>query len=335
MKNHKNNDNNKPDTLADSSRHLRERIQDLETYIEGRKAQWDALADRLSRQRCAAIDLETAIRVRDARIDGFAKTAARLERQVDGQQHEIELLRNRLTEARRSPGVESSPSPSPSPDEAKVILRAAYDKLASMRTEQSRLKAMLTDKDAYIDRLCGRLSELELERGATAKTLRKQRDVIEYIETEIRTRLTEVARNSQSAERRREISSKVNELDQRRAQRREREQGDFINPIGQLTLLTDADENAVYDIGTSTVTIGRAPNNGIQLPVESVSREHARLTPTSDGVLLEDLCSRNGLKVNDRSVNSHHLRSGDEITIGNLRLRFTELVIPIDRHSAF
>ena len=333
MKNQKNNDNNTLDTPADTSRHLRERIQDLETYIEGRKAHWDALADRLSRQRCDAIDLETAVKVRDARIDGFAKTAARLERQVDGQQREIELLRKRLTETRRAGGVEARPSPSP--DEAKVILRAAYDKLASMRTEQSRLKAMLADKGAYIDRLCGRLSELELERGETAKTLRKQRDVIEYIETEIRTRLTEVARNSQSAERRREISSKVNELDQRRALRREREQGDFINPIGQLTLLTDEDEKEVYDIGASTLTIGRAPNNGIQLPAESVSREHARLTPTSGGVLIEDLCSRNGLKVNDSSVNSQHLRSGDEITIGKLRLRFTELVIPIDRHSAF
>jgi hypothetical protein len=333
MKNNKNSSDSKLNKPADSARHLRERIQDLETYIEGRKAHWDALADRLNRQRRDAIDLETAVRVRDARIDGFARTAARLERRVEGQRREIELLRDRLTEVRRSGAQE--PARPPSPDEAKVILRAAYDKLASMRTEQSRLKAVLADKDAYIDRLCGRLSELELERGETAKTLRKQRDVIEYIETEIRTRLTEVARGSQSAERRREITSKVNELDQRRALRREREEGDFISPIGRLTLLTDGDDTMVYDIGADTVTLGRGPQNAIQLSGESVSREHARLTPTSDGLLIEDLCSRNGVKVNDRCVNSRHLRSGDELTIGKLRLRFTELVIPIDRHSAF
>ena len=332
MNNHKNNQNNKLDKPAPSPRQLRERIQDLETYIEGRKAHWDALAERLSRQRSNAIDLETAIRVRDARIDGFAKMAARLERQVEGQRREIEILRNRLTESRRV-GI-AEPSPSPSPDEAKVILRAAYDKLASMRTEQSRLKALLADKDGYIDRLCGRLSELELERGETAKTLRKQRDVIEYIETEIRTRLTEVARGSQSAERRRELTAKVNELDQRRALRREREQGNFISPIGQLTLLMADADNTTHDIGEETVTIGRSPENAIQLVGESVSRVHARLTPTSKGLLIQDLCSRNGLKVNDRSINSRHLRSGDEITIGKLRLRFTEVVIPIDRHSA-
>jgi hypothetical protein len=333
MKNNNNNDNNKLDKLPDSTRQLRERIQDLEIYIAGRKAHWDALAERLSRQRRDAIDLETASRVRDARIDGFAKTAARLERRVEGQRREIEILRERLTEVRRTGAHE--PAPSPSPDEAKVILRAAYDKLASMRAEQSRLKAMLADKDAYIDRLCGRLSELELERGETTKTLRKQRDVIEYIETEIRTRLTEVARGSQSAERRREIASKVSELDQRRALRREREDGDFISPIGRLTLLTDGGETTVYDIGAATVTIGRGPQNAIQLSGDSVSREHARLTPTGSGLLIEDLCSRNGLKVNNRCVNSHLLRSGDELTIGKLRLRFTELVIPIDRHNAF
>jgi hypothetical protein len=332
MNNHKNNQNNKLDKPAPSPRQLRERIQDLETYIEGRKAHWDALAERLSRQRSNAIDLETAIRVRDARIDGFAKTAARLEHRVEGQRREIEILRDRLTESRRV-GI-AEPAPSPSPDEAKVILRAAYDKLASMRTEQIRLKAILADKDAYIDRLCGRLSELELERGETAKTLRKQRDVIEYIETEIRTRLTEVARGSQSAERRRELTAKVNELDQRRALRREREQGDFISPIGQLTLLMADADNTTHDIGEETVTIGRSPENAIQLIGESVSRVHARLTPTSKGLLIEDLCSRNGLKVNDRSINSRHLRSGDEITIGKLRLRFTEVVIPINRHSA-
>ena len=64
MNNHKNNQNNQLDKPAPSPRQLRERIQDLETYIEGRKAHWDALAERLSRQRSNAIDLETAIRVR-------------------------------------------------------------------------------------------------------------------------------------------------------------------------------------------------------------------------------------------------------------------------------
>jgi len=334
MKNNKNNDNNKLETTADTPSQLRERIQDLETYIEGRKSHWDALAERLSQQRAAAVDLETAVRVRDARIDGYAKRTARLERRGEGQRREIALLRDRLTESRRSGPREALQPQPPSPDEAKVILRAAYDKLAAMRAEQSRLKSMLTDKDAYIDRLCGRLSQLELERGETAKTLRKQRDVIEYIETEIRSRLTDVARSSSSAERRREITSKVNELDQRRALRRERDESPFINPVGQLALLEDGEATKTFDIGAETMTIGRAPHNGIQLAGESVSREHARLTPTSNGLLLEDLCSSNGLKVNNQRTNSHHLRSGDEIAIGKLRLRFTEVVIPINRHSA-
>ena len=38
-----------------SDRQLRERIQDLEGYIDGRKAHWQALAERLKQERATAI----------------------------------------------------------------------------------------------------------------------------------------------------------------------------------------------------------------------------------------------------------------------------------------
>ncbi len=42
------------------------------------------------------------------------------------------------------------------------------------------------------------------------------------------------------------------------------------------------------------ITIGRDPGCDVVVPDRQVSRYHARLTPTDDGVLLEDLGSKNG-----------------------------------------
>lgn len=313
---------------------LRERIQDLESYIDGRKAHWEALSDRLREERQTAEHLESAVRVRDARITGFARTTARLEKRIEGQRREIEFLRDRLTDAGRF-GDGRAPAPArPADDEAKIILRAAYEKLAAMRTEQSRLKSQIEQKNAYIDRLCGRLSELELERGAASKALRKQREIIEHIEAEIRNRLKKVALSSRSPQASAGLSASIHELDEQRERLRERLERESVNAMGRLTLLTESNEPIEYEIGARTITIGRGPRNDIRIRRKSVSREHARLTPSTDGVLVEDLCSRNGVRVNDRRVARQRLRSGDIVTIGQARFRFTESVISIGRPNA-
>ena len=337
----KNNKNDSSDSKLNEARgrnsaraQLRERIQDLETYVAGRNSHWDALTSRLRRERQAIDDLKIAVSVRDARIAGFARTTARLEKRIDGQRREIELLRDRLTQARRINGGPPTMPVPPTGDEAKVILRAAYDKLASMRTEQNRLNAKLDDKNAYIDRLCGRLSELELERGETTRVLRRQREIIDHIEAEIRARLAKVALSSRKPKERQAISASLHKLDEQRARLRERLERESVTAMGRLTLLADAGKSIEYEVGTSTVTIGRGQHNDIRIRRQSVSREHARLTPSGDGVFLEDLSSRNGVRVNNRRVARHRLRSGDIVMIGQVRFRFTESVIPISRPNA-
>jgi len=331
MNNDKKNGIGTPKTPAADPAQLRERIQDLESYIEGRKAHWDALTHRLRQERQASDDLKTAVRVRDARIAGFARTTARLEKRIGGQRREIGLLRDRLTDARRIRGDRPD---APTGEEAKVILRAAYDKLASMRTEQNRLNAELDDKNAYIDRLCGKLSELELERSETTRALRKQREVIDHIEAEIRARLTKVALSSRRPKERQAISASIHKLDEQRERLRERLEQEPVKAMARLTLLNASDKSVDYDLRDKAVTIGRGQHNDIRIRRQSVSREHARLTPSGDGVLLEDLGSRNGVRVNDRRVTRQRLRSGDLVTIGQVKFRFTESVIPISRPSA-
>ncbi len=79
-----------------------------------------------------------------------------------------------------------------------------------------------------------------------------------------------------------------------------------------------------------TVTIGRAPDNDIVLDDPLVSAQHVRLDITPPGaggvptVMLEDLGSTNGTRINGKGVHRQRLKSDDEIQIGRSSLRLIE-----------
>jgi pSer/pThr/pTyr-binding forkhead associated (FHA) protein len=66
----------------------------------------------------------------------------------------------------------------------------------------------------------------------------------------------------------------------------------------------------------ATVLVGREPECDIVIAERQVSRHHARLTPTSKGILLEDLGSKNGTHRNGIPLNDAiMLEDGDIIQI--------------------
>lgn len=69
--------------------------------------------------------------------------------------------------------------------------------------------------------------------------------------------------------------------------------------------------------GISEATmIGRDPECGIVIPDRQVSRYHARLTPTEEGILLEDLGSKNGTYCNaERIEHPVLLQDGDLLQV--------------------
>ncbi|TWP35283.1 FHA domain-containing protein [Leekyejoonella antrihumi] len=64
------------------------------------------------------------------------------------------------------------------------------------------------------------------------------------------------------------------------------------------------------------LTIGRGRGNSILLDDMLVSRQHVRITADDEGLVLEDLGSRNGTFVNGRRVERTHLHEGDHIGVG-------------------
>ena len=66
------------------------------------------------------------------------------------------------------------------------------------------------------------------------------------------------------------------------------------------------------------VTIGRDPTNDVALGQDpKISRSHAEIQLRDGQRILADLASRNGTKVNDRSISIHPLCDGDRIHMGD------------------
>jgi pSer/pThr/pTyr-binding forkhead associated (FHA) protein len=67
------------------------------------------------------------------------------------------------------------------------------------------------------------------------------------------------------------------------------------------------------------VTIGRSPECDISVPADEMSRKHALVKPTPEGLQVEDLGSANGTYINNKRVQTGFLGPGDELRLDAVR----------------
>jgi hypothetical protein len=73
----------------------------------------------------------------------------------------------------------------------------------------------------------------------------------------------------------------------------------------------------------AVTTIGRAPTNTVVLQSNFVSTEHTRVLFRDHSLWVEDMGSKNGTKVNQRSVTSAvAVQPGDILEVGDVRFKF-------------
>lgn len=93
--------------------------------------------------------------------------------------------------------------------------------------------------------------------------------------------------------------------------------------MAKLILVT-TDPPQEFELGAIN-TIGRHPNNSIQVLDRIISKEHAQVFKAPDGnFVLRDLGSLNGTYMNGVRVMERVLEEGDEFTLGSTRMVFTE-----------
>ncbi len=83
-----------------------------------------------------------------------------------------------------------------------------------------------------------------------------------------------------------------------------------------LRVLDGADRGRVYERLPTPVTIGREEGNIVQLNDERISRYHIKIQEDGGKLVLTDLESTNGTRVNGEDVQLRILRFGDVIAVG-------------------
>ena len=87
-------------------------------------------------------------------------------------------------------------------------------------------------------------------------------------------------------------------------------------------VLEGVDKGRVYKDLPIPVTIGREEGNGLRLNDERVSRFHATVQMEDGDIILTDLDSTNGTRVNGTAIQIRRLRAGDQVSIGRTMLLF-------------
>jgi pSer/pThr/pTyr-binding forkhead associated (FHA) protein len=87
-------------------------------------------------------------------------------------------------------------------------------------------------------------------------------------------------------------------------------------------VLEGVDKGRVFRDLTVPVTLGREEGNALRLNDERISRYHAKVQAEDGDIILTDLDSTNGTRVNGATVQIRRLRPGDQVSIGRTMLLF-------------
>jgi hypothetical protein len=80
-------------------------------------------------------------------------------------------------------------------------------------------------------------------------------------------------------------------------------------------------EGANIPLDKPIVLLGRHQECDVQIPSRKISRRHCLLAQVNDHLIVRDLGSTNGIRINGIKVVEGNLQPSDELTIGNVRYR--------------
>lgn len=82
-----------------------------------------------------------------------------------------------------------------------------------------------------------------------------------------------------------------------------------------------ATDGRSFTLGETPLIIGRSPQAGVVINDSNVSRQHAEVWRTAEGVAIRDLRSTNGTFVNGHRIDAVSLSPRDDIAVGTLHFR--------------
>jgi DNA-binding NtrC family response regulator len=96
-----------------------------------------------------------------------------------------------------------------------------------------------------------------------------------------------------------------------------------------LVLLDTERAGTVFPLSGEVLRIGKAPENDVVIDHPTVSRHHLVVRRHGDRFLVQDLDSTNGTFLDGAQVREAYLRPGALLEVGDVRLRFSPQVAPV------
>src|SRR4051795_11797391 len=98
--------------------------------------------------------------------------------------------------------------------------------------------------------------------------------------------------------------------------------------------LVALDEGPDILLDRTMVVVGRHPQCDARLDSLRVSRHHCCMTQDHGEVVVRDLGSTNGIRINGQRVEMGRLKPGDELSIAHIRYRLDTASVPSERTLA-
>ena len=94
---------------------------------------------------------------------------------------------------------------------------------------------------------------------------------------------------------------------------------EFVGGESQPRLIVS--DGRSFAVGDVPLVIGRSPDAAVVVNDSNVSRQHAEVWRTAEGVAVRDLQSTNGTYVNGHRISAVSLSPRDDVTVGTLHFR--------------
>jgi general secretion pathway protein A len=98
----------------------------------------------------------------------------------------------------------------------------------------------------------------------------------------------------------------------------------LTGPVGRVIVVTEGRTTQELPLSVGRVIIGRTSDNDIQVDSRFVSRHHCQIITGTEGSVIEDLNSTNGIFVQGRRVRRYNLNDGDIVVIGKHEIMYVD-----------
>jgi chromosome segregation ATPase len=281
--------------------------------------------------------LESVARATQSRLDEYDASAPAQRRRIEQLESEIAAVRAELqssASALQAAGLERN--------EHVALIAAGEARMQDLETRVAEQQQVVRQLQAEANVSMARAKELENDLRAAEETLNRLEtdtrskgarvDELEKINSEWRATVEEarhaIADRDGLIERLEQetaasavlvghIQKSITRLDSDTPQGHE----PAADGATRLLIRTDGDMEVVHVLARKT-TVGRTPDNDLQIDAKFISRHHAVILAGPAHAIIEDLNSTNGVTVNNRRITRQPLKDGDNVVIGKTQFRF-------------